>query len=64
MKKKNMNLRVVKTMDEEMRILAYCAECTSAITDNIEEYCCDDDGNFFDSVECAMAYHRIHLLEV
>jgi hypothetical protein len=59
-----MSLRKVKIMDEEVKIICYCAECTSAITDDIEEYYCDEDGNFFDSVECAMVYHGIHKLEV
>lgn len=51
-------------MDEEARVIAICAECDSEIPDNIGEYYCDEDGNFFDSVECAMAYYGIHLLEV
>lgn len=50
-------------MDEEVRIIGICAECGSEITDNIEEYYCDEDGNFFDSAECAMVHHGIHLLE-
>lgn len=64
MKKKNMNLRMVKTMDEERRVIGICAECESEILDNIEEYYCDEDGNYFDDIECAMAHHRIHKLEV
>lgn len=64
MKRKNMNLRKVKTMDEEVRIIGVCAECNSEIMDNIEEYYCDEDGNFFDSEECAMVHHGIHKLEV
>ncbi len=51
-------------MDEEVRVIGVCAECGSKITNDIEEYCCDEDGNFFDSTECAMVYHGIHLLEV
>lgn len=64
MKKKNLNLRMVKAMNEEAKVIAICAECDSEIMDDIEEYYCDEDGNFFDSVECAMAHHGIHLLEV
>lgn len=63
MRKKILNLRKVKTMDEEVRVIGVCAECNSEITDDIEEYYCDEDGNFFDSAECAMVYHGIHLLE-
>lgn len=51
-------------MDEEVRVLGICAECNSSITDDIEDYYCDEDGNFFDSPECAMAYYGIHKLEV
>lgn len=50
-------------MDEEIRIMCYCTECGSPITDDIEEYYCDEDGNYFDSAECAMVHHGIHLLE-
>ena len=50
--------------DEDVRVIGYCAECGEDITDDIEEYYCDEDGNFFDSVECAMAHYGIHLLEV
>lgn len=51
-------------MDEEIKVIGYCAECTSDITNDIEECYCDEDGNFFDSVECAMIYYGIHKLEV
>jgi hypothetical protein len=51
-------------MNEDVRVIGVCAECTSKITDDMEECWCDEDGNYFDSVECAMTYHRIHLLEV
>ena len=50
-------------MDEEVRVIGICAECGSTITDNIEDYYCDEDGNYFDSSECAMAYCGIHKLE-
>lgn len=51
-------------MDEDVRIIGVCAECGSEIPDNIEEYYCDEDGNYFDDVECCMAYYGIHKLEV
>ena len=51
-------------MDEERRTLGYCAECNSAITDDVEEYYCDEDGNFFDNAACVMVYYGIHKLEV
>jgi glutamine amidotransferase-like uncharacterized protein len=51
-------------MNEEIRLMAYCAECNASITDDIEDYYCDEDGNYFDCIECAMAYYGIHKLEV
>jgi hypothetical protein len=59
----NLFLRKVREMDEEVKIIAYCAECNSEITDDIEEYYRDEDGHFFDSAECAMTYYGIHLME-
>lgn len=50
--------------DKEVRIIGYCTQCGDSITNDIEEYYCDEEGNFFDSVECAMDYYGIHLLEV
>ena len=66
MKKKNSNKKEKITMDDnsEVRILAYCAECGDEITDDIKDYYCDDDGNFFCSDECAMIHHGIHRLEI
>lgn len=53
-------------MDEiyEVRTLGHCAECNNEITDDAENYYCDEDGNFFCSDECAMIYHGIHRLEI
>lgn len=51
-------------MDEEIRVIGVCAECESEITDDIGECYCDEDGNFFDSVECVLIHSGIHKLEV
>lgn len=52
-------------MDEhDVRILGYCEECGSKITDDIEECYCDEDGQYFCSIECLMDYYGIHKLEV
>lgn len=51
-------------MDEnEVRVIGYCAECENDITDDMETIYVDEDGNYFDSQECAMIYHGIHKLE-
>ncbi len=50
--------------DNEARVLAYCAECENEIHDDVEEYYCDEDGNIFDTCECACIYHGIHRLEI
>ena len=50
--------------ENEVRTLAYCAECEDEITDEVEHYYCDDNGNFFCCVECMMDYYGVHKLEV
>lgn len=64
MKRKNMNLRTVKTMNEEVRVFGECVECGSAITDDIETYYCDEEGNLFCSHECILEHFQLHLMEV
>ena len=49
--------------DIEVRIIGYCAECGEDITDDIEDIYTDEDGNYFDTVECAMIHHGLHKLE-
>lgn len=51
-------------MDDEIRTLGYCTECGSKITDEMDEYFYDDEGNFFCNCDCAMEYSGIHRLEI
>ena len=51
-------------MDEEIRIIGYCTECGNAITDDIEEYFYNDDGEFLCSESCVLEYYNIHRLEI
>ena len=55
---------MVKTMNDDVRILGYCEECGFTITDDMEDYYCDDDGNKFCCNECIMDYYGIHKLEI
>ena len=48
----------------EVRVLAHCAECEEDIYDDVEEYYCDEDGNFYCSIECVCMAHGIHRLEI
>ena len=50
-------------MEVEVRTIGYCAECGSIITDEIDDIYVDDDGNYFDCIDCAMQYHRLSKLE-
>ena len=63
MKKLNGNPRMVKTMNDDVRIFCYCTECGCAITDEYEEYYCNDDGEVFCSVECVLEHYCITQLE-
>ena len=61
---KNIFLRMVKIMNEEIRVFGYCEECGVKITDDIEEYYCDDEGNVFCSCECILEHFGIYRIEV
>jgi hypothetical protein len=51
-------------MDEEKRTFGYCKECETRITDDVEEYYCDDEGNVFCSYECVLEHFQIYRIEV
>ena len=63
MKRKNGNQRTVRQMDNEVRTFGYCAECGSEITDDVERYYCDEDGNLFCSHECLFEHFCITPIE-
>lgn len=50
--------------DNEVRAFGYCEECGNIITDENDEYYCNEDGNYFCSCECVMEHYHIHKLEV
>ena len=50
-------------MDEEIRILGCCMECGEKITDDIEEYYCDEEGNLFCSHECILEHFGLQVME-
>ena len=50
-------------MDNEVRTFGYCAECGSEITDDVERYYCDEDGNLFCSHECLFEHFCITPIE-
>ena len=66
MKKKNLFRKVVTIMceDNEIRVFGYCIKCGEKITDEIEDYYCNDDGECFCSIECIMEHYNISKIEV
>lgn len=65
MRKKILNLRKVRVMDEEVRCFGYCVDCGSKVTDkNAEEYYCTDDGLVFCDIDCVLSYYEINKIEV
>ena len=50
--------------DNEIRTFGYCAECTNEITDKAEDYYCNEEGERFCCVECALSYCGISKIEV
>ena len=51
-------------MDEDVRVFGYCMECGSKITDNVEEYYCDDEGNLLCSHECLLEHFGLYKVEI
>lgn len=48
---------------DDIRILGYCAECGNEITDDFEEYYCDQDGNLFCCNEHVLEFFNITQME-
>ena len=49
---------------DEVRVLGYCAECGATITDEIENYYCNNDGECFCDIECLLEHYDISKIEV
>lgn len=49
-------------MNDDVKIVGYCEECGNAITNEDEAYI-DNEGLYFDTVECACEYHNIVKVE-
>ena len=50
-------------MDEDIRVFGYCMECGSKITDDVEVYYCDDEGNLLCSHECLLDHFDMTQIE-
>ena len=51
-------------MDEDVRVFGYCTECGAKVTDELEEYYCDDEGNVFCSDSCILEHFGLYKMEV
>ena len=49
---------------DEIRVIGYCAHCGDKITSEAEECCCNEDGEYFCDIECALEKCGIHRLEI
>lgn len=49
---------------DEVRVLGYCVECGDIITDEIENYYCNNDGEYFCDIECLLEHYDISKIEV
>jgi hypothetical protein len=47
---------------DEIRTLGYCEQCGIAITDENEAYI-DNEGRYFDCLDCLFEYHNITKVE-
>lgn len=50
-------------MDED-RKFGYCENCEEQITDELEEYYVNEDGEVFCSIECVLEHYDIEKIEV
>lgn len=50
-------------MDEDVRVIGYCYECNSVITDDVGDVYVDADGNYFCCIDCLTDYYGIKKLE-
>lgn len=55
---------MVKQMDNEVRILGYCEECDSIITENDNEAFVDEEGNYYCCIDCVLEHYAITRLEI
>ena len=51
-------------MKEETRVIGYCEVCGSEITDDNETAYVDNEGHYFDTVECVMEYFCVTKVEL
>lgn len=56
-------MKPVDIENENPRQIARCEECGEEIYDNSCEVYVDDEGNYFNSIECACRYHGIRKIE-
>ena len=49
---------------DEIRNFGYCAYCGEEITNEAEECYCNEDGEYFCSIECVLEKNNIHRLEI
>lgn len=51
-------------MDDNIRVFGYCMECGAKITDDVETYYCDEEGNLLCSHECLLEHFSLYEMEV
>lgn len=64
LRKKTTRKSGVRRMDENgVRVIGYCVECDTQITDDMEDVYVDDYGNYFCGFECIADHFELHKLE-
>ena len=49
--------------NNEIRVLGYCVECGNEITDDVQAYYCNEDGECFCDIECLLEHYNISKIE-
>lgn len=55
---------MVNQMDNEVKILGYCAECDSEITTMDDVAFVDEEGNYYCCIDCILEHYAITRLEI
>lgn len=49
---------------DEIRVIGYCTYCGEKITSEVDDCCCNEDGEYFCNDKCALEHYGVHRLEI
>lgn len=49
---------------DDIRVFGYCENCGEKVTDELDEYYINENGEAFCSIECVLEHYRVVKIEV